>query len=112
MAKRKTVEEKYKNNLRKQTVILEEFAAHETDWANDLMLWYRVKKMDMPDNEYRGCSFFLNKEYLKKPGSLTLLYQMYLAIDDDEPEKSKENAVDWMRYRYDAYAKVLKAGGF
>jgi hypothetical protein len=34
--------------IRKQRHILEEFAAH------DLLLWYRLKKLDIPDDEYDG----------------------------------------------------------
>jgi hypothetical protein len=71
--RRRTPEERYKENIRKQQRTLEEFAAHEIEWAGDLLLWYRTKKIDMPDDEYRACAFFLNKEYLHKPGSLTLL---------------------------------------
>jgi hypothetical protein len=44
MAKRKTLEEKYQDRIYKQQQILEEFAAHEIEWADDLFLWYRVKK--------------------------------------------------------------------
>jgi hypothetical protein len=57
MAKRKTPEKRYKENIRKQQTILEEFAAHEIEWADDLFLWYRVKKLDMPDEEYRAVAF-------------------------------------------------------
>ncbi len=34
----------------------------------------------MPDDEYRAAAFFINKEYLNKPGSLTLLYQTKLQL--------------------------------
>jgi hypothetical protein len=76
--RRKTVEEKYKDKIRKQQKILDDFAEHEFEWANDLMLWYRLKKLEMPIDEYRACAFFQNREYRKKPGSLTLLYEMYV----------------------------------
>ncbi len=108
----KTPEDRYNYNLRKQQKILEDFAAHETEWADDLMLWYRVKKIEMPDDEYRACVFFKNKEYLRKAGSLTLLYQMYVRCNDELPESTKELAFDLLRYRYKLYAKTLKAGGF
>jgi hypothetical protein len=39
---------RYKENIRKQRHILEEFAAH------DLLLWYKLKKLDIPDDEYDG----------------------------------------------------------
>ena len=110
--RRRTPEDRYNDNVRKQQRILEEFAAHEIEWANDLFLWYRTKKMEIPEDEYRGCSYFLNKEFLRKPGSLTLLYQMFLRCDEELPETTKENAFDLVRYRYKSYAKVLKTGGY
>jgi hypothetical protein len=112
MAKRKTPEDRYKENVRKQQKILEEFAAHEMEWANDLLVWYRHKKLDMPEDEYRGCSFFLNKEFSHKPGALTLLYMMYLRLEKELPETNKENAFDLLRFRYKTYAKLLKTGGY
>ena len=110
--RRRTIEEKYRDNIRKQKKTLEEFAAHEIEWANDLMLWYRVKKLEMPDDEYRACAFFQNKEYLRKPGSLTLLYEMYLRCYSELPETTRENAFDILRFRYKLYAQVLEKGGF
>jgi hypothetical protein len=108
----RTPEEKYKYKMQKQQKTLEEFAAHEIEWAGDLMLWYRLKKEDIPDDEYRACAFFLNKEYLRKPGSLTLLYEMYLRCYAELPSTTKENAVDLLRFRYKSYAKVLITGGY
>jgi hypothetical protein len=86
VAKRKTPEERYRESLYKQQHILEEFAAHESEWADDLLLWYRIKKLDMPDDEYRAVAFFKNREYLSKPGSLPLLYEMYLRCIRELPE--------------------------
>ena len=110
--RRRTAEERYKENIRKQQKTLEEYAAHEIDWAGDLMSWYRLKKADMPDDEYRACAFFLNKEFLKKPGSLTLLYGMYLRCMSELPSVTKELAFDLLAYRYKMYAKVLQTGGY
>ena len=110
--RRRTPEERYNYNVRKQQKILEEFAAHEIEWAGDLMLWYRLKKLDMPTDEYRACAFFINKEFQKKPGSLTLLYEVYLRCIAELPETTKENAFDLLRFRYLMYAKTLKAGGY
>ena len=110
--KRRTPEERYKESIRKQQQTLEEFVSHETEWADDLMLWYRHKKLDMPDDEYRACAFFINKEYLRKPGSLTLLYQMYLRCEAELPESTRELAFDLVRFRYKMYAVVLDKGGF
>ncbi|MDR0474914.1 MAG: hypothetical protein LBH43_14720 [Treponema sp.] len=110
--KRFTPEEKYKYNIRKQQKTLEEFAEHEIEWAGDLMYWYRLKKLEMPDDEYRACAFFQNKEYLHKPGSLTLLYEMYLRCHRELPQVTKENAFDILCFQFKMYASVLKTGGF
>jgi len=66
----------------------------------------------MPDDEYRACAFFLNKEFLKKPGSLTLLYGMYLRCMSELPSVTKELAFDLLAYRFKMYAKVLQTGGY
>jgi hypothetical protein len=112
VAKRRTVEEKYQEKILKQQKILDEFASHETEWANDLILWYRCKKLEMPEDEYRGVSYFLNKEYRNKPGSLTLLYETYLRCEKELPEGTKEMAFDLLRFRYRMYSVVLQKGGF
>ena len=110
--RRRTPEERYKDNVRKQQRTLEEFAVHETDYADNLMYWYGLKKMDMSDDEYRACAFFLNKEYRNKPGSLTLLYEMYLRFHKELPQVTKENAFDILRFQFKMYAKVLQTGGY
>jgi len=110
--RRKTLEEKYQCKILKQQKTLEEFAEHEIEWAGDLMMWYRLQKKDMPDDEYRACAFFLNKEYLKKAGSLTLLYNMYLRCVYELPDVTRENAFDILSFRYKMYAAVLKTGGY
>ena len=112
MKKRMTVEERYRDNLRKQRKILEEFAEYEFEWARDLMLWYKLKKIEIPDDEYRACAFFQNREYRNKPGSLTLLYQMYVRCNEELPEVTKEMAFDILRFKYKMYAKTLETGGF
>ena len=110
--RRRTPEERYQYNIRKQEKILEDFANHEIEWAGDLMYWYRLKKIDMPDDEYRACAFFQNKEYLHKPGSLTLLYEMYLRFRKELPQVTKENAFDILCFQFKMYAKVLQTGGY
>ena len=110
--RRRTPEDRYKDNIRKQQRTLEEYAAHEIEWAGDLMLWYRLKKEEMPDDEYRACAFFQNKEYLRKPGSLTLLYEMYLRCHRELPQVTKENAFDILRFQFKMYAKTLEKGGY
>jgi len=110
--KRRTPEERFKENLRKQEKTLKEFAGHEIEWSGDLMRWYRAKHLDMPDDEYRACAFFQNREYMRKPGSLTLLYSMYLRCCNELPETTKENAFDILRFKYKMFTKVLKTGGY
>jgi hypothetical protein len=110
--KTKNVEERYQDNMRKQQKTLEEYVEHEVEWAGQLIKWYGRKKEDMPDDEYRACAFFLNKEFLRKPGSLTLTYGMYLRCVRELPGVTKENAFDILRFRFRMYAKVLQTGGF
>jgi len=104
--------ERYYHNLRKQQAALEKFAAHETEWASDLISWYRARKEDMPDDEYRACAYFINKEYLSKPGSLTLCYEMHQRTLEEFPKFEKEFAFDLLRYRYKCYSYALQKGGF
>ena len=110
--RRQTTEERYKNAIRKQQKILEEFAGHEIQWAGDLMLWYRVRRREIPDDEYRACLFFKNREYLGKPGSLTLLYSVYRKCVHESPKATKELAFDLLAYRFRLYAKTLTTGGY
>jgi len=110
--RRRTPEERYKDNIRKQQKKLEEFAEHEIEWAGDLMYWYSLKKVDMPNDEYRACAFFQNKEYLRKPGSLTLLYEMNQRCHNELPRVTKENAFDILCFQFKMYAEVLRTGGF
>jgi hypothetical protein len=110
--RRRTLEERYKYNIRKQQKILEDFAEHEIEWAGELMRWYKRKNLEIPDDEYRACAFFLNKEYLCKPGSLTLLYEMNLQCFRELPETTRENAFDILRFQFRMYAKTLEKGNF
>ena len=112
MAKRLTMEEKYKNKMLKQQKILEEFAALEIEWADNLLMWYRLRNQEIPDDQYRAVAFFKNNEYLRKPGSLTLLYQTYMRCINELPNCTKEIAFDLLAYRYKMYAAVLKKGGY
>ena len=110
--RRRTPQERYEENIRKQEKTLAEFAEHGTDYAENLMYWYGLKKIDMPDDEYRACAFFRNKEFLRKPGSLTLLYEMYLRFHKELPQVTRENAFDILCFQFKMYAKVLSTGGF
>jgi hypothetical protein len=110
--RRRTPEDRYNDNIRKQQYTLEDFAKHKTEWAEHLLLWYKLRNEDIPDDEYRACAFFINKEYRNKRGSLTLLYQMQKRCMNDRPKVTKENAFDILRYEYRMFAKVLQTGGF
>ena len=66
----------------------------------------------MPDDEYRGVSFFKNREDLRKPGSLTLLYSIYVRVIRELPEPTPEIALDYLAYRFKVYAVALREGGF
>jgi hypothetical protein len=112
MRRRRTPEDRYKERVRKQQQTLEEFAAHEIEWANDLMLWYRVKKLEMPEDEYRGCCYFINREFSRKQGSLTLVYEMYKKCREELPQVTSENAFDILRFTFRMYAQVLIKGGY
>jgi len=110
--RRKTAEERYQENFRKQQKILDDFAEYEFEWAGDLIKWYGAKKLDMPEEEYRACAFFTNREYRKKLGSLTLLHQMHVRCNEELPEATRENAFDILRFKFRMYAEVLKKGGY
>jgi hypothetical protein len=112
MAKRRTPETKYFEKTSKQRSKLEEFARHETEWAEDLLLWHRARKDEIPDDEYRGAIFFTNREYLKKPGSLTLCYLAYQDMMKELPPATKETAYRLLSYRYKVYCAVLEKGGY
>ena len=110
--KRSTIEDRYYESIHKQQRLLNEFVLHETEWAENLFIWYKYKKLEVPDDEYRGAAYFMNSEYKIKPGSLTLLYETYLRCEDEMPKITKESAFDSLRYRYRLYAVVLTKGGF
>ena len=110
--RRRTPEDRYIFKVRKQQKTLEEFAEHEIEWSEHLITWYGLKKMDMPDDQYRACTFFQNREYKNKPGSLTLLYQMNRSCLNELPEITNENAFDILCFRFKMYAEVLKTGGY
>jgi hypothetical protein len=113
MAKRRrTPEDRYKYHTQKQDKALGEFASHEIEWAGDLIHWYGLVKKEMPHDEYRACAFFINKEYLRKPGSLTLLYAAFRKLIKEMPPVTKEIAFDLLAYRYKVYAEVLANGRF
>jgi hypothetical protein len=112
MPKRKNLETKYLEKTLRQREELENFAKHETEWAEDLLLWYRIRKEEIHDDEYRAVAFFKNREYLKKPGSLTLCYLAYQDMMRELPPSTKETACYLLAYRYKVYCAVLEIGGY
>jgi hypothetical protein len=110
--KRVTPEQRYLYSLRKQEAALNDFIADEECNSESLLALYKQKKRDIPDDVYRACAFFINREYLFKRGSLTLLYQAKEKLQKEIKTITKENAVDVLCYRYQAYAAVLREGGF
>jgi hypothetical protein len=108
----KDIKARYHDKVRHEQKILEDYAAHEIEWADDLLLWYKAKQRVIPDDQYRAVAFFKNREYLMKPGSLTLLYEMYRKLTQELPHPDKEIAFDWLAYRYTVYALALEKGGY
>jgi len=112
MKRRSTPEERYKCSLQKQQKILEDFVTRETEWAEDLIWWYSLNKLEIPADVYRACAFFINKEFTNKPGSLTLLYSMFRRCLDELPPVTRETAFDLLGFRFKTYAVTLKKGGY
>jgi hypothetical protein len=99
VARRGDHEARYKEKIRKQQQALEKYTAHEIERAGDLFRWYRLRGRDMPDEVYRAAAFFKNKEFLTKPGPLTLLYLAYGHLMGELPGAAKEIAFDLLAYR-------------
>jgi hypothetical protein len=112
MKRNRDPETRYREHIRKQEKELSLFAAHEIEGADDLLLWYRVKKLEMPDDVYRAVTFFKNHEYLRKPGSLTLLYEMYVRCIRELPEPTRETAFDLLAFRFKVYTITLQKGDY
>ena len=110
--KRPTPEERYRNSLQKQQKTLDDFSRHEREWAEDLILWYQARREEMPDDEYRGVAYFLNKEFEKKSGSLTMLYRLYSKMLGELPKPTKELAFDLLAFRFSKYGNALLKEGY
>jgi len=110
--RRRTPEERYRDNIRKQQKALEDFAAHEIEFAEDLIDWYRLRGEDMPDDEYRACAYFINQEFKHRPGSLTLLYEVFMRCLRELPEPTQETAFNLLAFRFRMYAVTLRKGGY
>ena len=111
-----TQEERYKQRymdiIRKQRKALEDFMALEVEFADDLMTRYRLRGEDMPDDEYRACAYFINQEFAHRPGSLTLLYEVFLRCFRELPEPTQETAFNMLASRFRMYAVTLEKGGY
>jgi hypothetical protein len=110
--RRRDPETRYQESIRHEQKELQEFAVHEIEWADDLLLWYKAKKKTIPDDAYRAVAFFKNREYLTKPGSLTLLYSMYQRLMRELPFPTKEIAFDLLVYRFKVYTMALEKGEY
>jgi hypothetical protein len=110
--RRRDPESRYRENLRHEQKALEEFAAHETEFSENLLTWFRIKHLEPGDDEYRGICYFQNREFILKPGSLALLYSAYEKLMNELPQTTRENAFDLLRYRFKVYAHVLEKGGY
>jgi hypothetical protein len=112
MRRKRDPESRWREKTRHEREALEEYAAFEREWAHDIILWYKVKKIEIPDDQYRAALFFINKEFLDKPGSLTLLYSVHKRCIDELPKPTRETAFDLQAYKYRLYAAALEKGGF
>jgi seryl-tRNA(Sec) selenium transferase len=110
--KRLTPEEKYIYSLRKQREALNAFSGDEELNSEMLLAYYKQNGRDMPDDIYRACAFFINREYQRKSGSLYLLYQTLEKLQKEFTGITKENAIDVLCYRYQVYAAMLREGGY
>lgn len=110
--RQRDLETRYREYIRHQQKRLEKYAALEIEWAGDLLSWYRKRHLEIPDDQYRAAAFFLNREYLQKPGSLYRLNKMYRRFMAEVSPPSKELAFDFTAYRFMAYAKTLQEGGY
>jgi hypothetical protein len=110
--RKRNPESRYREKIRHEQTALEDFASHEIDFSENLLAWFRIKHREPGDEEYRGICYFQNREFLLKPGSLTLLYATYEKLIHELPEVNRENAFDLLRYRFKIYAHVLEKGGF
>jgi hypothetical protein len=108
----KNVEEKHLFKTRKERKILSGFLEEETLMAQVVLALFRQKQVDPPDDVYRGLAYFINEEWIKKPGSLCLLYETKKSVEADMPPVIKETAFDQACYFLKAYCAVLTKEGY
>jgi hypothetical protein len=108
----KTDEEKYLFKTRKERKILSDFLNEETIMAHALLNIYKQKRIEPPDDIYRGLAYFINEEWGKKPGSLCLLCETKREVMAAMPPVVKETAFDQACYIFKVYCAVLAKEGY
>jgi hypothetical protein len=102
----------YYERLKNQREALERFADDTADEAEALAGVYRRRKKDMPDDEYRSCAFFMNREYRNKNGSLFLLYRTKEKLKTELPSATDAAALDRIRYQFRVFTQMLAEGKY
>ncbi len=97
---RRDPETRYRYAMRHEVEDLDEFLKGEADAAEFLLEISRLRKFELPDDEYRVIAFFKNAEYKMKPGSLALLYQTGKRLSRELPPSTKETIFDLQRFRF------------
>jgi hypothetical protein len=112
MKKKSKAELRYLRHLGRQQDMLDRFAEDESMNSELLLMLYRQKGRDMPDDIYRAVVFFRNEEYKRKQGAWALLCLLYEKLKYDMGARTKEEAVDAVCYRYQVYGQALLEGDF
>jgi hypothetical protein len=109
--KKLTAKEKYFYRIRKEQRALENYVATELRWAESIIKRCRQLRRDCLESVYRACLYFRNREYLGKPESLVLLYNL-AELARKEAEQNKE-LDEWTKaiYRFKIYTQSLKQEG-
>ncbi|GHV04035.1 hypothetical protein FACS189485_08570 [Spirochaetia bacterium] len=103
---------RYHDLVRHEQKALEDFVSYEAEWADDVLTWYRIHKLDIPDDVYRAAAFFRNREFTRKPEALWLLYVEREKWNKELPLTTEEMKFDLVADRYKRYARILEMGGF
>ena len=109
---RRDPEEKLRYTVRNELAAIESFLKQEQETALTLLEWCRVRHEDLSDETYRAVAFLRNEEYLRKKGSVTLLYETRKRLEKELPRSTKDTAMDLVRFRFAVYTAVLGKGGF
>jgi hypothetical protein len=93
-------------------LLLEQYANDKKLFAESLLDIYRMSGREVPDDIYRACIFFMNSEYMGKPGSLWLLYRASERFQKENVSTPKERCLDKLCYEFQLLAETLEQGGF